>query len=143
MLADWNGLMVWGLAEAGGYLGRRDWVDLAAAPSPRWSSGCGRRGRPRPQLARGPPAGARLPRRLRADVPRRRGPLRPDRRRAYLDQARAWLARADAEFLDPETGAYFQNTPEAGLIVRPRNAHDGPYPPATARWPWSRPSSGT
>ncbi|HEX8374488.1 MAG TPA: thioredoxin domain-containing protein, partial [Geminicoccaceae bacterium] len=30
MLADWNGLMVWGLAEAGGYLGRRDWVDLAA-----------------------------------------------------------------------------------------------------------------
>jgi uncharacterized protein YyaL (SSP411 family) len=62
---------------------------------------------------------------------------------AYLDQARAWLARADAEFLDPETGAYFQNTPEAGLIVRPRNAHDGPYPPATARWPWSRPSSGT
>jgi uncharacterized protein YyaL (SSP411 family) len=129
MLADWNGLMVWGLAEAGGYLGRRDWIDLASR------------------------AFAEVVERMRVGEDGLVHSWREGRRlelgflddyaqmsraavslfgqtgdAAYLDQARAWLARADAEFLDPETGAYFQNTAEAGLIVRPRNAHDGPYP---------------
>jgi uncharacterized protein YyaL (SSP411 family) len=49
---------------------------------------------------------------------------------AYLDQARAWIARLDADYLDP-AGGYFQVSAQArDVLVRPKNAQDGPTPAA-------------
>jgi uncharacterized protein YyaL (SSP411 family) len=50
---------------------------------------------------------------------------------AYLDQARAWVARCREDFLDARDGGCFLSMAAAdGPIVRPKNAQDGPTPAA-------------
>ena len=49
---------------------------------------------------------------------------------AYLGKAEAWLRTVDAEFAEDASGGYFY-APAGGdcrLLVRPRQAHDGPQP---------------
>jgi uncharacterized protein len=48
----------------------------------------------------------------------------------YLQRATAWIARLDADYLDP-AGGYFQVAADAtDVLVRPKNAQDGPTPAA-------------
>ncbi|MGH6921232.1 MAG: thioredoxin domain-containing protein, partial [Geminicoccaceae bacterium] len=50
-------------------------------------------------------------------------------KRAYRDRAEAWLRILDEDYLDPEHGGYFQTPASASdLVVRPKNAQDGPLP---------------
>ena len=49
---------------------------------------------------------------------------------AHLERAVAWIARLDADYLDP-AGGYFQVSAQADdVLVRPKNAQDGPTPAA-------------
>jgi uncharacterized protein YyaL (SSP411 family) len=46
----------------------------------------------------------------------------------YLKPAAEWIARLDADYLDP-AGGYFQTAADAGdVLVRAKNAQDGPTP---------------
>jgi uncharacterized protein YyaL (SSP411 family) len=48
---------------------------------------------------------------------------------AYLEQAERWVARLDADHLDPDGGGYFQIAADAtDVLVRAKNAQDGPTP---------------
>jgi uncharacterized protein YyaL (SSP411 family) len=48
----------------------------------------------------------------------------------YLRRAVEWIARLDADYLDP-AGGYFQVAADAtDVLVRPKNAQDGPTPAA-------------
>ncbi|MFO1038785.1 MAG: thioredoxin domain-containing protein [Geminicoccaceae bacterium] len=129
VLADWNGLMIGGLAEAAGYFGRPDWRQLAQQA---FETVCREMG-DGDHLVHSWRQGRRLEMAFVEDYAQMAraalalfgmtGDL------TYLAKARAWTARADADFLDPERGAYFQTAAgDDGLIVRPMSAHDGPYP---------------
>jgi uncharacterized protein YyaL (SSP411 family) len=49
--------------------------------------------------------------------------------KAYREQAEAWVAVLDEYYLDREHGGYFQAPGTASdLVVRPKNAQDGPLP---------------
>ena len=51
-------------------------------------------------------------------------------RPGYLQRAIAWIARLDADYRDP-AGGYFQVSADAtDVLVRPKNAQDGPTPAA-------------
>jgi uncharacterized protein YyaL (SSP411 family) len=48
---------------------------------------------------------------------------------AYLDRAQAWIERCRIDFQDPEGGGWFMApATAAGVVVRPKSAHDGPTP---------------
>ena len=130
LLADWNGLMIRGLAEAGLRFGAPAWIETAAsafrAIVEHMSEGdrlrhSWRDGRALPmaflddyaQLAR-------------AAVALFEATGEP----AWLEKAAAWLEVCDRDFQD-EDGGYFLTASEGDrLIVRPKNAHDGPTPSA-------------
>jgi uncharacterized protein len=137
ILADWNGLAVWALADAAGHLGRPDWLALAAD-----ALGGVRKvlGRPDDRLAHSSLDGRRLEVAFVDDYAHvARGAVALFERtgeRAHLEAARAWVARADADHLDPERGAYHHATADAGLVVRALIAHDGPYPSGNAAMAW-------
>ena len=131
VLADWNGLMIAALAEAG---------EVFAAPA--WIAAAQRAfAFVRDQLT----VGGRLRHSWRAGQSNRTGLLddlagmargalalhQATGDAAYLDQARAWVAEADAHFRDSEHGGYFTTADDAdGLIVRTRHAHDNATPSA-------------
>ncbi len=92
LLADWNGLMIRGLAEAGLRFGEPAWIETAAAAFAAVVEHMSDGDRLRAQLARGPGAADGVPRRLRPARPGGRGALR-GYGRARLDRARGRLAR--------------------------------------------------
>ncbi len=49
---------------------------------------------------------------------------------AYLRHAERWIALLEAEYLDAEAGGYFQVPGSASVLVRAKNAQDGPTPAA-------------
>lgn len=129
VLADWNGLTIRGLAEAGGYLGRRDWIDLAAHA---FTAVVERMSTDGDGLVHSWREGHRLEIGFLDDhAQMSRAALAlfgQTGEVAYLERARRWLARADADLLDVGRGAYYQGPADTGLVVRPMNAQDGPYP---------------
>jgi uncharacterized protein YyaL (SSP411 family) len=130
VLADWNGLTIAALARASAVFRRPDWLRRATAAfdcvcrnmadgdrlAHSW------RGRRRLDLAflddYAQMAAAALSLfEHTADV-------------GYLDRAEAWIGRVEADFRDP-AGGYFQVSAEADdVLVRPKNAQDGPTPAA-------------
>jgi uncharacterized protein YyaL (SSP411 family) len=57
-----------------------------------------------------------------------------DKRQLHLQQAKAVLALADASFIDPATGAWFDQREDAkDLFVRTRSTHDGAVPSAVSQ----------
>jgi uncharacterized protein len=130
ILADWNGLTIAALARASAVFRRPEWLERAEAAFA--------------FVCRNMTSGDRLVHSWRAE---RRLDLaflddyaqmaaaalalfghttRPD----YLQRAIDWIARLDADYLDP-AGGYFQVAAAAtDVLVRPKNAQDGPTPAA-------------
>ena len=131
VLADWNGLLIAALARASGQLGRPEWLLLAetAFASVLRHMGDGDR------LHHSWRGGRRLPLAFLDDYAQMsRAALalfQQTGNTAYLDQARAWVARCREDFLDVRDGGCFLSMAAAdGPIVRPKNAQDGPTPAA-------------
>ncbi len=130
ILADWNGLMIAALAEAGLVFDRADWVALAARGF---------------AFARDHMAGpdGRLRHAWRAGRPRHPASVddyanlcraalalcEATADAAYLGQARAWVALLDAHYWDKAAGGYFFAADDtADLIARVKTAADAAVP---------------
>ncbi len=133
LLADWNGLMIMALAEAGCAFDRPDWIRRAARAfafvTATLATGPGR-------LAHSWRAGRHGPPGLLDDyAAMARAALalfEATGETTYLDHARDWVATLEAQFAHPEGG--YAMTPADGeaLIVRVRTAFDAATPSGNA-----------
>lgn len=129
VLADWNGLMIAALADAGGTFGKESWIAAAERAFAFVAS----------EMA----DGDRLYHSHRQGQPRHAGMLDDyaamSRAALYLhqatgdetklDAAKAWLAVLDSHFADLESGGYYMTADDAeNLITRPRSANDSATP---------------
>ncbi len=130
VLADWNGLMIAALAQAGFVFERPDWLDLAkdafAFIAAEMSEGDGR-------LLHAWRAGRKRHRAVLDDYANlARAALMlheaiGDGR--YLERAEQWVAIADRHYWDESGGGYFFTADDAeALITRTKTAHDNPNP---------------
>jgi len=129
VLADWNGLMISGLVNAGVVLEEPSWIAMAE--------------RAFGFIARGMTKGDRLGHSFRdgklllpglasdfAAVIRAALALYEARgERAYLDQALVWQRTLDAHYADAETGGYYLTADDAtDLLLRPHSTSDDATP---------------
>ena len=135
VLADWNGLMIAGLAEAAGYLDRADWLERAigAFAAVRTKLGVNDR------LFHAWREGRRQEFAFLDDYAQMsRAALvlfQMTEEETYLDVAKLWLARAKEDF--GAEGAWFTTAHDAPeFIVRPVATHDGPLPSANGTIAW-------
>ena len=129
VLADWNGMMIAAMANAGILFRRKAWVDAAIDAFT--------------FVAANMNAEHRLMHSIRNGVTRATGMLDDYAQMAraaltlheicgdpaFLDHAEAWVATLDRHFWDNENGGYYFTGDDAeGLIVRTRAAHDNATP---------------
>ena len=135
VLADWNGMMIAAMANAGAVFEREDWVAAAMRAFEFVTS-----------AMRDPAHDGvehRLVHSIRRGTARGTGMLDDYAQIAraaltlyelsgeskYLAQAERWVAALDRHFWDETNGGYFFTADDAeGLIVRTRNAHDNATP---------------
>ena len=129
VLADWNGLAIAALARAGAVFDAAAWVAAArrafAFVATRMADGEGLRHSWRQGRARHPAVLDDYANMARAAVVL----YQVSGDAAYLDRARAWVARADASYWDGERGGYFLSAAETtDLIARTKSAIDNAVP---------------
>jgi uncharacterized protein len=130
VLADWNGLTIAALARASAVFRRPDWLQRATAA---FACVC-RNMADGDRLAHSWRAGRRLDLAFLDDyaqmIAAALSLFEHTAEPAHLDRAEAWAGRLDADFRD-SAGGYFQVSAEADdVLVRPKNAQDGPTPAA-------------
>jgi len=130
VLADWNGMMIAAMAEAGLSFGRADWIETAAAAFD--------------AVCRDLDAGAgRLYHAWRAGGAQNSGILddyaamsrgaialyEVTGDMAYVEKAKVWVEAVETHFLDPNSGAWFLTADDAeALIVRTLTLADNATP---------------
>ncbi|MDX6749922.1 thioredoxin domain-containing protein [Geminicoccaceae bacterium 1502E] len=130
VLADWNGLMIAALAEAGLRFGLEAWVERARTAFDgilaRMSDG--------DRLHHSWREGQSLKLAFLDDYAQMATAalmlLEATGEERFLHQAVRWIDIADADFADGGGGYYLAPVQSPPLPVRPRNAHDGPSPSA-------------
>ena len=130
VLADWNGLTIAALARASVVFRRPEWLERAEAAFAFVCRNMTRGDR----LAHSWRAGRRLELAFLDDYAQMAAAalalFQHTTRPEYLQRAVDWIARLDADYLDP-VGGYFQVAADAtDVLVRPKNAQDGPTPAA-------------
>jgi hypothetical protein len=130
VLADWNGLTIAALARASAVFGRPQWLERAEAA---FAFVC-REMASGERLAHSWRAGRRLDLAFLDDYAQMSAAalalFEHTAEPKYLKRVAEWIARLDADYLDP-AGGYFQVAADAGdVLVRPKNAQDGPTPAA-------------
>jgi uncharacterized protein YyaL (SSP411 family) len=130
ILADWNGLTIAALARASAVFGRPQWLERARAA---FAFVC-REMASGDRLAHSWRAGRRLDLAFLDDYAQMSAAalalFEHTAEPGYLKRAAEWIARLGADYLDP-AGGYFQTAVDAGdVLVRPKNAQDGPTPAA-------------
>ncbi|QJE74363.1 thioredoxin domain-containing protein [Aerophototrophica crusticola] len=129
VLADWNGLMIAGLAKAGAALGEQAWIDAAARAFGFVASSMQEHGRLKHSWRHGQLKHAST---LEDHANMARAALALFEvigDWSLVEQARAWVAVLDKHYWDGEGGGYFIVADDAtDLIVRPRHAHDNAVP---------------
>ena len=134
VLADWNGLMIAALANAGAAFNEPGWITLAEQAMESVA---------RDLAARSVASDARLHHSFRRGQAKQEGMLDDYANMAraalllhdvtgkknYMDMARDWTVTLDDHFWDKETGGYFYTADDAeALIVRTKNAIDNAVP---------------
>ncbi len=129
VLADWNGLMIAALANAGAALGEDEWVELAARAF-RFVTESMTRGDRLGHSARTgrltfPGLSSDYAAMIRAAIALHQATGEG----TYRDRAVAWTAALERHHADPDTGGYFLTADDAeGLIVRPAQTRDDAVP---------------
>jgi uncharacterized protein len=128
ILADWNGLTIAALARASAVFGRPEWLARAEAAFACVCRNMTDGGR----LVHSWRGGRRLELAFVDDYAQMTAAslslFEHTADSGYLKRAVAWVARIDADHLDL-AGGYFQTAAQAkDLLVRPKNAQDGPTP---------------
>jgi uncharacterized protein YyaL (SSP411 family) len=129
VLADWNGLMIAALANAGAMFNEPAWIELGARAFRFVSDSMTRDSR----LGHSWRAGGLLFPGLSSDYGSMiRAALalhRATGERAYLDRAVAWEKLVERHHANPETGGYFLTADDGGeLILRPNSTRDDAIP---------------
>jgi uncharacterized protein YyaL (SSP411 family) len=129
VLADWNGLMIAGLANAGALLGESDWIALAAQAF-RFIAETMTRG---DRLGHSWREGRLLFPGLASDfacmIKAALALHEATAERAYLDQALSWQRALERHYANPDNGGYFLTADDAeGLVVRPAATNDDAVP---------------
>ncbi len=129
VLADWNGLMIAALANAGAMFGEASWIELGARAFRFVSDSMTRDNR----LGHSWRAGGLLFPGLSSDYGAMiRAALALHRATGegrYLDRAVEWEALLEKHHASPETGGYFLTAGDGGeLIVRPNSTRDDAIP---------------
>jgi uncharacterized protein len=129
VLADWNGLMIAALANAGALLGEKTWIDLGArafrfvAQSMTRDDRLGHSWRAGRLLF--PGLSSDYAAMIRAAIALHQA----TGTEGYLEQAVKWTATLEQHHADAETGGYFLTADDAeGLIVRPGQTRDDALP---------------
>jgi uncharacterized protein YyaL (SSP411 family) len=129
VLADWNGLMIAGLVNAGMIFGEPTWIEMAAraflfidakmAHGDRLGHSWREDKLLRPGLASDHAAMIRAALALNEATSEH----------AYLERALAWQGTLDRHYANPDTGGYFLTADDAeGLVVRPSATTDDATP---------------
>jgi uncharacterized protein len=129
VLADWNGLMIAGLVNAGVLLDRHPWIEMAARAflciSARMSHGdrLGHSWREGKLLF--PGLASDHANMIRAALALHEATGEHD----YLERALAWQATLERHYANPATGGYYLTADDAeGLVVRPNSTADEATP---------------
>ena len=131
VLADWNGLMIAGLAEAGILLSEPSWLEMARRAFDFVAVHMTRDGRLGHSWREGqlllPGLASDYATMIRAAL----ALYEATGEGGFLQRALAWQGELDAHYADPETGAYFLSADDAGdLVVRPHSTADDAIPNA-------------
>ena len=129
VLADWNGLMIAGLANAGATFGEPEWIAAAERAFRFVAETMGKDGRLKHAWRNGKlQHSATLDdyaNMARAALALNEVTGEP----AYLAQAEAWMATLDRHYWDAAGGGYFFTADDAeALIIRTKSAHDNATP---------------
>ncbi len=129
VLADWNGMMVAALANAGALLGEPGWIAMAARAF-RFIAATMTRG---DRLGHSWREGRLLFPGLASDfacmVKAALALYEATGEKPYLDQALTWQRALDRHYANPDNGGYFLTADDAeGLVVRPAATHDDATP---------------
>jgi uncharacterized protein YyaL (SSP411 family) len=129
VLADWNGLMIAALANAGTVLGEAAWIEMAArafrfiAAEMTHGDRLGHSWREGRLLF--PGLASDFACMIRAGL----ALYEATADRGYLDQALAWQGALDRHYANPDIGGYFLTADDAeGLVVRPSATSDDATP---------------
>ncbi len=133
VLADWNGLMIAALANAGTLMGEHDWIAMAERAYAFIAATMTRGDRLGHSWREGrlllPGLASDFTNMIRAAL----ALYEATGARTYLDQAVAWQRALDRHYADAETGGYFLTADDAeGLILRPNATTDDATPIRTA-----------
>jgi uncharacterized protein YyaL (SSP411 family) len=133
VLADWNGLMIAALVNAGVLLDQPDWIAMAARAfdfiAREMTKGAGNEQR----LGHSWRAGQLLYPGLASDfAAMTRAALALHEATGedhYLERARTWQSALDTHYADPDTGGYYLTADDAeGLLLRPHSTSDDATP---------------
>ena len=128
VLADWNGLTIGALARASAVFQRPAWLERAEAAFAFVCRNMGNGDR----LAHSWRAGRRLELAFLDDYAQMAAAglalFEHTATPEYLQRATEWIARLDADYLDPAGGYYQVAAAATDVLVRPKNAQDGPTP---------------
>jgi uncharacterized protein len=128
-LADWNGLMIAALANAGSLLGEPGWIAIAGRAFRFVAAEMSRGDRLGHSWREGrllfPGLASDFANMIRAALALHEATSE----RPYLDQALVWQAALDHHYANPDTGGYFLTADDAeGLVVRPSATTDDATP---------------
>jgi hypothetical protein len=129
VLADWNGLMIAALANAGAMLGEPTWLAMAARAFDFIVRSMTREGRLGHSWREGrllyPGLASDFANMIRAAL----ALCEATGERRYLDQALIWQRALDTHYANPSNGGYFLTADDAaGLVVRPAATFDDATP---------------
>jgi hypothetical protein len=131
VLADWNGLMIAGLVEAGILLSEPSWLEMARRAFDFVAVHMTRDGRLGHSWREGQLLLPGLASDYAAMIRAALALYEATGEGGFLQRARAWQGELDAHYADPETGAYFLAADDAGdLVVRPHSTADDAIPNA-------------
>jgi uncharacterized protein YyaL (SSP411 family) len=133
VLADWNGLMIAALINAGIILEQPDWLATASKAFDFIANNMSRGDRLGHSWRQGqllfPGLASDFTSMIRAAL----ALYEATGERAVVDQARAWQHALDAHYADPDTGRYYLSADDADdLLVRPHSTIDDAVPNANA-----------
>ena len=128
VLADWNGLMIAALVNAGLLLGETDWIEMAKRAFDFIAREMTRDDRLGHSWRDGRLLFPGLSSDFAAMTRAALALFEATGERAYLEHALAWQAALDRHYVDPEGGYYLSADDAEGLVLRPRSTTDDALP---------------
>jgi uncharacterized protein len=129
VLADWNGLMIAALADAGLMVAEPSWLDMAARAFAFVAATMTRGDRLGHSWRQGQLKFPGLASDFAAMIRAALALYEATGARNYLDQALSWQRALERDYADPDTGTYYLTASDAeGLVVRPAASTDEATP---------------